>query len=103
SFQKEDLGKKEKMALRKIKQNEVLPEQEDLLDENITNQAKIDPKTESELEIEEREFICVVCRDHIDGPVYICPRCKTFYCVKCATALKDENENCWSCNYQFKL
>ena len=54
-------------------------------------------QTESELGIEKSEFICIVHKGTIDGAVYICPNCKTFYCVRCANALKDKGEKCWSC------
>jgi len=54
-------------------------------------------QTESELGIEKSEFICIVHKGTIDGAVYICPNCKTFYCVRCANVLKDKGEKCWSC------
>ena len=49
-------------------------------------------QTESELDIEKSEFICIVHKGTIDGAVYICPNCKTFYCVRCANALKEKGE-----------
>jgi len=60
-------------------------------------------RTESEVDVEKSDFICVVHKGSIDGAVYICPRCKTFYCVKCASALRDKGENCWSCETPFKI
>ena len=37
-----------------------------------------------------QEFFCIVHRGPIEGDNYLCPHCKTFYCVKCATALKEK-------------
>lgn len=54
-------------------------------------------KTESELELEEKEAICVVHKGPIVGTAYICPQCKTFYCLKCITALQEKGEKCWNC------
>ncbi len=60
-------------------------------------------KTESELVIKKREFICVVHKGPILGPNYLCPHCQTFYCVRCANALKEREENCWSCDKKIEL
>ena len=54
-------------------------------------------KTESEMEIEKKEVVCVVHRGPIVGNIYLCPKCMTYYCVKCAKALKEKDEACWSC------
>ena len=60
-------------------------------------------QTESELGIEKSEFICIVHKGTIDGAVYICPNCKTFYCVRCANALKEKGEKCWSCESEVNV
>ena len=60
-------------------------------------------QTESELGIEKSEFICIVHKGTIDGAVYICPNCKTFYCVRCANALKEKGEKCWSCESEVSV
>lgn len=60
-------------------------------------------KTESEMGIEKKEFMCVVHKGAIDGPIYLCPNCHTLYCQKCATALKEEGELCWSCDTEINL
>jgi len=54
-------------------------------------------KTESEVDLEEKEAICVVHKAAIVGTVYICPQCKTYYCLKCANALVEKEEKCWTC------
>ena len=61
-------------------------------------------KTESELDIEQKEFTCIVHKGKIRGNnIYLCPNCRTFYCVKCARTLKERHENCWSCKAEFIL
>ncbi len=54
--------------------------------------------TESEMEIQEMEFTCIVHKGPIIGPNYLCPHCKTFYCLNCANMLKEKGETCWSCH-----
>jgi hypothetical protein len=54
-------------------------------------------KTESEVDLEEKEAVCVVHKGSIVGTVYICPKCKTYYCLKCANALVEKREKCWTC------
>ena len=60
-------------------------------------------KTEKEVGVEEQEFICVVHKGPILGDNYLCPHCKTFYCVKCAQALKAKGEKCWSCGKELNV
>lgn len=54
-------------------------------------------KTESEMDLEEKDAICVVHKGTIVGTVYICPTCKSYYCLKCANALIEKGEKCWTC------
>jgi hypothetical protein len=60
-------------------------------------------KIESEVEIEEKDYICIVHRGPIEGTTYICPKCKTFYCIKCVKTLKESDERCWYCDYEFTI
>jgi hypothetical protein len=60
-------------------------------------------KTESELEINKPKFICIVHKGPIDGEIYLCPHCHTFYCEKCAKALKLQNEKCWACDNRITI
>ena len=60
-------------------------------------------KTEAEMGIEKKEFICIVHKGAIDGPIYLCPSCHSLYCQKCATALKEKGEACWSCNTKITI
>lgn len=59
-------------------------------------------KTESEVGVEKKEILCIVHKGPIDGTVYICPGCKSYYCYKCANALKEKGEKCWSCDAELK-
>ena len=59
-------------------------------------------KLESEMKVEEQKFICVVHKGQIVGTVYICPNCKTHYCLTCAYSLKANREKCWTCNNEIK-
>ena len=54
--------------------------------------------TAAEVDIEEKEVICVVHKAPIVGTIYICPHCKTTYCYKCAKALQERGEKCWTCD-----
>jgi effector-binding domain-containing protein len=54
-------------------------------------------KTESEVDVEKQKVTCIVHKGPIEGNLYLCPHCKTFYCAKCAKTLKEQGEECWSC------
>ncbi len=60
-------------------------------------------KTEEEVGVMEKEIICVVHKGPVIGASYICPKCKTNYCMKCAKAIKEKGENCWSCEREIEL
>jgi len=60
-------------------------------------------KTESEMDIEKKVVLCVVHRGPIVGNIYLCPDCMTYYCVKCAKALKEKDESCWSCGREIEI
>jgi len=59
--------------------------------------------TEAEMGVEKQAFNCVVHKGPIEGDNYLCPKCQTFYCVKCAMTLKEKGEKCWSCDTEIKL
>ena len=60
-------------------------------------------KTEAEVSVEKEHHICVVHRGKIVGAIYLCPKCETYYCMKCATVLKKKSETCWACNNEIEL
>jgi tetratricopeptide (TPR) repeat protein len=93
---KEDLeAKPSSQDELKLKEKRKIPEH--------TVKEKIElEKLESELNIEEQQFICIVHKGQIVGTVYICPNCKTCYCLTCAYSLKANGEKCWVCNNEIK-
>ncbi|MFW9947969.1 MAG: tetratricopeptide repeat protein, partial [Candidatus Odinarchaeota archaeon] len=68
----------------------------------LTKEEKELKKLESELKIEQQKFICIVHKGEIVGTVYVCPNCKTQYCLTCAYSLKAKGEKCWICNKEIK-
>ena len=70
--------------------------------ETLVGRQKELEKIESEVALEKKEIFCIVHKGPIDGTVYICPRCKSYYCYKCANALKEKGEKCWSCEAELK-
>ncbi len=57
--------------------------------------------TEEEVSVSKEKGICLVCKGDIHRLTYICPKCKTFYCVKCSKALSDMENMCWVCESPF--
>jgi len=71
--------------------------------QDLSAQEKLELEiVESEIKIEEQKFICVVHKGQIVGTVYICPNCKTCYCLTCAYSLKAKGEKCWTCSTEIK-
>ncbi len=60
-------------------------------------------KTEEEVTTFKDQKICVVHKGPISGAIYLCPKCETFYCLKCATHLKKNGEKCWSCKSEIDV
>nr|MDO8109488.1 hypothetical protein [Candidatus Sigynarchaeota archaeon] len=40
---------------------------------------------------------CVVCENTLKGTTYVCPEYETKYCIRCAVALSQREESCWTC------
>ncbi|MFX0037173.1 MAG: right-handed parallel beta-helix repeat-containing protein [Candidatus Hermodarchaeota archaeon] len=60
-------------------------------------------KTEAEVSVEKEHHVCIVHRGKIVGAIYLCPKCETYYCMKCATVLKKKGETCWACHNKIEL
>ncbi|MFX0102070.1 MAG: SBBP repeat-containing protein [Candidatus Hodarchaeota archaeon] len=60
-------------------------------------------RTEQEVTAKMEEQTCIVHKGPISGTNYSCPKCKTFYCLKCATTLAEKGEDCWSCGNPIEL
>ena len=56
-----------------------------------------------EVDVEKKKHFCIVHRGKIVGAMYLCPKCETYYCMKCATVLKKRGEACWGCNNEIDL
>jgi len=78
------------------------PEETPILDLDDEDRKEIE-QTESEIDIEEKEILCIVHKGPIVGAIYLCPKCKTYYCQKCALVLKEQGEHCWSCENEIEL
>ncbi|MBN1800905.1 MAG: hypothetical protein JW891_05320 [Candidatus Lokiarchaeota archaeon] len=73
------------------------------LRDTLTNQTEEELRhTESELDIQEPELLCVVHKGPIRAETYVCPHCKAFYCRNCLDALKNRGETCWVCHNSFE-
>jgi len=60
-------------------------------------------KTEKEVQAFETQHICVVHKGPIAGAIFLCPKCKVFYCMNCALVLKQKGEKCWSCGAEIAI
>lgn len=58
---------------------------------------EVDQQTESEVSVFKKKERCIVCNSVLVGANFICPHCETKYCLRCAVALSDMKENCWTC------
>lgn len=57
--------------------------------------------TEEEVSISKERKICVACKSIGLRFTYICPKCNTIYCKKCAHALSTQENACWVCHTPF--
>ncbi len=53
--------------------------------------------------LDKKDLICTVHRDLIDGSVYICPSCKSFYCINSASVMSKKLENCRYCSAEINV
>ena len=91
------VGPKKKVKKSKATTHQPLSEKER---EQIKEERK---QTENELGIETEKEICQVHKGPIRGFSYICPKCQTKYCIKCANALAKQDEGCWVCETKIKI
>jgi parallel beta-helix repeat protein len=54
--------------------------------------------TEGDILISKEQHFCLVHKGSIKGMSYICPDCGAYYCVKCYNAIKEAENECWSCS-----
>lgn len=60
-------------------------------------------KTESEVAVQENKIACIVHKGEIVGDIYLCPKCRAFYCQRCAKVLKAKGDTCWSCENEITV
>ena len=65
-------------------------------DDAVTHQ--VDEKTESEVDVFKKKEFCIVCNTSLKATTFICPYCETKYCIRCAIALSEQKEGCWTCH-----
>ncbi len=58
---------------------------------------------EAEIEISGNEFNCLAHKGPLEGSSYICPKCKSLYCFKCAIDLHQKGEKCKLCELPFQM
>ena len=108
------IKRKERPRDDEIKEESVITPKKKIKSKNIISAREVERrltpeeleekrKTESEVGVVRKEFMCVVHKGEIDGPIYLCPYCHTLYCQKCATVLKEKGENCWSCESEINI
>ena len=54
--------------------------------------------TEEDVTFHKERNICLVCKGKAVKFTYICEKCDALYCVNCAKALTDLENQCWVCN-----
>lgn len=95
-----------KEYLNQTKQNEITEEFEiEDIPTSIAEKLGIELRkpetlTEEEIAFYKEQTICLVCRKNLSRytSLFICPECKSLYCQKCAQALTELENLCWSCD-----
>jgi len=73
------------------------------LSENLNDLIRVEMSTkaqvsEKKVTVYKERKMCLVCLGDIEGfENYICPKCDSIYCKKCAEALIEIENMCWSC------
>ncbi|MFX0037668.1 MAG: nitrous oxide reductase family maturation protein NosD [Candidatus Hermodarchaeota archaeon] len=89
------------MVLKRKRAREKLSIKEDKQD-GLVSKSNMEFR-QVEADFKKEKHICIVDRGKIVGAMYICPNCETYYCIKCANALKNKGEPCWACNNEIEL
>lgn len=53
--------------------------------------------TEDDISVSKEQHFCLVHKGKIEGYSFICPGCGAYYCANCVEALKQGDNECWSC------
>lgn len=57
--------------------------------------------TEEEVSVAKEKGICIICKNEIFRETYVCPECKSYYCLKCSETLAGMENACWVCDTPF--
>lgn len=57
--------------------------------------------TEEEVSVAKERGVCLVCKNEIIRETYVCPECKSYYCLKCSKTLTRMENACWVCQTPF--
>ncbi len=85
---------------KKVKKEKLVPVIS--MEDRIKYQKELE-KTEKELIVDKQIDTCQVHKGQIFGVSYICQKCGTRYCLKCASTLSERNEVCWVCETPIEL
>jgi len=101
-FRKNAISKKGKqvMIVEKHKKPKSVDSSTDALK---SQELDVMQEIEEELGIEKEEHSCGVHGGKIVGAIYICPSCKTYYCMECASDLKLKGKTCQVCKHEIEL
>jgi len=92
----------EKSLELKEKELEIRSKQLSLQEKDLEINALLSAReelTEDDIRVSKEQHNCLVHKGPITGYSYICPKCGAFYCIKCAEAIKQIENACWSCGY----
>jgi len=87
-------------SMKLSKKQRIAPAQE--VSRDLSNlYSRPEKLTEEEIAISKEKKVCLVCKGGISGYNFICGKCGTFFCEKCAKALTELENACWSCKAPF--
>lgn len=53
--------------------------------------------TEEEVTVSKEKRTCLICKNKLQGRIFICGSCGAYYCNKCSKALENAENICWVC------
>jgi parallel beta-helix repeat protein len=80
--------------LRIRKSNRIILEKETMIFNLKKQREEI---TEDDIVLSKEKHFCLVHKGVIKGYAFICPNCGAYYCLKCIEAIKEIENQCWSC------
>jgi hypothetical protein len=57
--------------------------------------------TEEEISLSKEKHICLVHKGQVERYSFVCPGCRAHYCARCVEAIKEIDNECWSCGTPF--